>query len=81
MGIGTSRVLIAVGAILAFALHLHSTIGSTVVHWNTVGWILMVVGLIGLLISLALIAISRRSAGPPTSTERVVERERDPSVS
>jgi hypothetical protein len=79
MGIGTSLVLIAVGAILAFALHLHSTIGSTVVHWSTVGWILMVVGVLGLLISMALIASSRRSAGPPAATERVVER--DPYVS
>jgi hypothetical protein len=80
MGIGTSLVLIATGAILAFALHLHSTIGSTVVHWSTVGWILMVVGVLGLLISLALIASSRPSAGPP-ATDRVVERERDPYVS
>ena len=75
MGIGTSLVLIAVGAILAFAVNLHSTIGSTVVHWSTVGWILMVVGLLGLLISLALIASSRRRAAPPVPTERVVERD------
>ena len=81
MGIGTSLVLIAVGAILAFALHLHSTIGSTVVHWSTVGWILMVVGLLGLLISLVLVAGSRRNAVPAAPTERVVERERDPYVS
>jgi hypothetical protein len=79
MGIGTSLVLIAVGAILAFAVNLHSTIGSTVVHWSTVGWILMAVGVVGLLISLILIAGSRRSGPPPT--ERVVERERDPYVS
>ncbi|MGN6379320.1 MAG: DUF6458 family protein [Gaiellales bacterium] len=77
MGIGTSLVLIAVGAILAFAVHLHSTIGSTVVHWSTVGWILMVIGVIGLLISLIVIASSRRSG--VVTHDRVVER--DPNVS
>ena len=78
MGIGTSLVLIAVGAILAFAVHLHSTIGSTVVHWSTVGWILIVVGIIGLLISLILMANSRRTEAVVTR-DRVVER--DPYVS
>ena len=51
MGIGTSLVLIAVGAILAFAVNIHSTIASTTVHWHAVGWILMIVGVIGLVIS------------------------------
>jgi len=77
MGIGTSLVLIAVGAILAFAVHLHSTIGSTVVHWSTVGWILIVVGIIGLLISLVLMANSRRTEAVITH-DRVVDR--DPYV-
>ncbi len=78
MGIGTSLVLVAVGAILAFAVHLHSTIGSTVVHWSTVGWILIVVGIIGLLISLILMANSRRTEAVITR-DRVVDR--DPYVS
>jgi uncharacterized membrane protein HdeD (DUF308 family) len=73
MGIGTSLVLIAVGAILAFAVDLRSTIGSTVVHWSTVGWILIVVGVIGLLISLLLIANSRRTG--VVTHDRVVERD------
>jgi hypothetical protein len=74
MGIGTSLVLIAVGAILAFAVNLHSTIGSTVVHWTTVGWILIVIGLVGLLISLILIASSRRTAGV-TTRERIIDHD------
>lgn len=62
MGIGTSLVLIAVGAILAFAVSIHSTIGSTTVHWHTIGWIVMVVGVIGLVISLIWLANARRRA-------------------
>jgi hypothetical protein len=70
LGIGTSLILIAVGAILAFAVDLQSTIGSTVVHWYIVGWILMVVGVIGLIVSLIWLASARRSG-------TVVTRERD----
>jgi uncharacterized membrane protein HdeD (DUF308 family) len=60
MSIGTSLVLIAVGAILAFAVSIHSTIGSTTVHWHAVGWIVMIVGLIGLVISLIWMTNARR---------------------
>lgn len=49
MGIGVSLILIAVGAVLAFAVHV-TTSGFNV---NTVGYILLVVGLVGGLISLA----------------------------
>lgn len=48
MGIGTSLFLIALGAILAFAVS--ATVAGLSVH--TIGVILMVVGVIGLLISL-----------------------------
>jgi len=48
MGIGASLFLIAVGAILAFAVHVHTT-GFDV---NTIGVILMIIGLVGILISL-----------------------------
>jgi uncharacterized membrane protein HdeD (DUF308 family) len=61
MGIGTSLVLLVVGAILAFAVSIHATIASTTVHWHVVGWILMVVGVIGLLISLVWMANARRN--------------------
>ena len=49
MGIGVSLILIAVGAVLAFAVHV-TTSGFNV---NTVGYILLVVGVVGGLISLA----------------------------
>jgi uncharacterized protein DUF6458 len=47
MGIPVSLVLIAGGAILAFAV----TDTSNVIDIATVGWILMVVGFVGLLLS------------------------------
>ena len=54
MGIGASIVLIAAGAILRFAVTLHSDLGSAHVNWNIVGDVLMVVGALGLLMALAL---------------------------
>lgn len=51
MAIPVSLILIAVGAILAFAINQSS--GSTV-DVDVVGWILMLVGLFGLLLSLLL---------------------------
>jgi hypothetical protein len=48
MGIGVSLILIAVGAILAFAVN--ATVSG--IEVTTVGWILMVVGIAGLLLSL-----------------------------
>jgi hypothetical protein len=48
VGIGVSLILIAVGAVLAFAVHVTTT-GFDV---NTVGYILLVVGAVGALISL-----------------------------
>lgn len=50
MGIGTSIFLIAVGAILAFAVHVTNHSGIDI---HTVGWILMIVGAAGALLSLA----------------------------
>ena len=49
MGIGTSLVLIAVGAILAWGVNLH----SSGVDIQAVGAILMVVGVIGVALSAA----------------------------
>jgi hypothetical protein len=48
MGLGTSLVLIAIGAILEFAIRV-STPGFNI---HTVGIVLMVVGVLGLLVSL-----------------------------
>jgi hypothetical protein len=48
MGTGVSLILIAVGAVLAWAVNV-TTSGFNV---NTVGYILLVVGIVGLLLSL-----------------------------
>lgn len=50
MGIGVSVFLLAVGAILTWAVHVASPSG---IDLNTVGVILMICGAIGLLLSLA----------------------------
>ena len=57
MRIGTSLVLIAVGAILKFAV----TTSVNGVSLSTVGVILMVVGAIGLVLSLILASTARRT--------------------
>jgi hypothetical protein len=64
MGIGTSIFLIAVGAILRYAV----TVTVSGVELQTVGLILMIVGIIGLVISLAVIFLgqSRDESPPPT---------------
>jgi hypothetical protein len=74
MGIGASLFLIAVGAILTFALNLH--VGG--VDIDVVGWILMVVGAVGLTITLIIWGGRRRSVvtSEPTTTRRVTT-ERD----
>jgi hypothetical protein len=56
MGIGTSLFLIAAGAILRYAV----TDSISGVDLTTVGLILMIVGIIGLLISLVLLLAPRR---------------------
>jgi hypothetical protein len=73
MGIGTSIFLIALGAILKYAV----TATVSGVELATVGVILMVVGVIGLLFSLVYMMSAGRR-GVPVATERVVER--DPYV-
>jgi hypothetical protein len=70
MGIGTSLFLIAVGAILYFAVD--ADISG--IEITTIGVILMVVGVIGLLISLFLLSSMRRGA----TSERTVVRDREP---
>jgi hypothetical protein len=57
MGIGFSVLLLAAGAILAFAVHA-TTIGGVDVH--VVGYILMAAGVLGLLWSIALVRAGRR---------------------
>jgi beta-lactamase regulating signal transducer with metallopeptidase domain len=81
MGIGTSIFLIAVGAILRFAVN--ATVSG--IDINTVGTILLVVGIIGLLISLLYMTLwADRTRGPavvdrgavPPPADREVVRER-----
>jgi len=69
MSIGASLVLIAVGLILAVALNLDPTpIAGVGVEWETIGWILTIVGLIGLVWSLILLQNARRGTGYVTDT-------------
>ena len=75
MGIGASILLIAVGAILRFAVTIHSNLGSTHVNWNVVGDVLMVVGALGLLMALAwMAATSRRPTVPDNRYADQVDR-------
>ena len=70
MGLGTSIFLIAIGAILKFAV----TATVSGIQLATVGVILIVAGAIGLLISLVWIMQADRRVAP-VATERVVERD------
>ena len=82
MGIGTSIFLIAVGAILKYAV----TADVSGIDLDIVGVILMVVGVVGLLLSLLWLAVwsDRRRDGTvvgdgtvvrePVARERVVDR-------
>jgi hypothetical protein len=68
VGIGTSIFLIAIGAILYFAVN--ADISGLEI--STVGLILMIVGIIGLIISLYLMTVASRRVD-----DRPVARERD----
>ena len=72
MGIGVSVFLIAVGAILAFGINA----ATNVANIDTIGFILMAVGVLGLVIA-GLLMTSRRDT---VVTERVREREVPPAA-
>ena len=72
MGIGTSIFLIALGAVLKFAV----TVDVAGIELATVGVILMVAGVLGLLISLFMMSQARDRG--VVRRERVVDR--DPLV-
>ena len=73
MGIGTSIFLIALGAILKYAV----TADVEGVSLETVGVILMVVGIVGLLLSLLWMTIwADRRRDRAVVTDRPVDRER-----
>lgn len=73
MGIGGSIFLIAAGAILAFAVHVS-------VGWlsiNVVGYVLMIAGVVGLLLTMWFWSNRRRTVTPvPVEPERVVDKRR-----
>ena len=69
MGIGTSIFLIAVGAILKFAV----TAEISGLELSTVGVILMICGAVGLVLSLFMFNSARRTV----VTDRPVVRERE----
>ena len=71
MGIGTSIFLIAIGAILYFAVN--ADISGLEI--STVGLILMIVGILGLIISLYLMSVATRRRDVPA--DGPVVRERD----
>ena len=78
MGIGFSIFLLAVGAILAFAVN--ATVAGLDIH--IVGWILMAAGVIGLVLTMVVLTPRRRrtvtesrsstGASPTSSVEQTV---------
>ncbi|WP_144123718.1 DUF6458 family protein [Catellatospora sichuanensis] len=74
MGIGASLFLIALGAILTFALD----VSISGLDLDVVGWILMVVGVLGMVLTLTIWSSRRRSVVTTAPTEhRVIEETRD----
>lgn len=69
MGLGTSIVLIAIGAILRFAVHV--TAHGFSIH--TIGLILMIVGIVGLIISVLWMTVWANN-----TRRRTTVRQRDP---
>ena len=73
MGIGTSIFLIAIGAILRFAV----TASVQGIDIATVGTILIVVGIVGLLISLLYMTIWADRRHAPVVDDRVAPADRE----
>lgn len=77
MGIGVSLFLLAVGAILAFAVNVE----ASGIDISTIGVILMIVGVIGLLLSMlfwsSFAPFNTRSRNTQSREEQTVVRDRD----
>ncbi len=72
MGLGTSIVLIAVGAILKYAI----SATPDFIDLQIVGTILLVIGILGLVISVIYMFMSARGR-PPSDRTMVQDRHRD----
>lgn len=68
MGIGGSIFLIAVGAILAFAVNWH----LSGIDLNVVGWVLMILGVVGLIVTIWYWNSRRRTVVTQSTTRPVV---------
>jgi membrane protein implicated in regulation of membrane protease activity len=64
MGIGVGLFLVAIGAVLTFAVD--ATVSGVNIH--TVGVILMIVGILGIVIDLAIFAPRRRTVSTTQTT-------------
>ena len=71
MGIGVSLILIAVGAIITFAIHVST---SSAFNLHTIGIILMGVGAVGIVMSLIFWSSWGGFGGSRSNTTTVVER-------
>jgi hypothetical protein len=80
MGFGIGLILVAVGAILAWAVQ----VDTSGVNVNTVGYILLIVGLVGTLLSLAFwsswagpgyFSRGRANGGPPARRRTVIDED------
>ncbi|PRY01632.1 DUF6458 family protein [Allonocardiopsis opalescens] len=77
MGIGGSLVLIGVGAVLAFA----TNYDISGMNLNMIGWIVMLVGLAGLLLTFLWWRPRRRAAGlAAESAEQRISRREGPAT-
>jgi hypothetical protein len=73
MGIGTSIALIAAGAILRYAV----TATVSGINLTTVGLVLILAGIAGLLISLIWLSAFARRGPVPVAERRTIVRDRD----
>ena len=71
MGLGVGLILAAVGAVLAFAVN--ATVSGVDIH--TIGWILLIVGIVGILLSLIFWSSWAGPGGfPPPDARRITTR-------
>lgn len=87
MTIGASVFLLAIGLILAIAVDIAPTPAAGInIEWNTIGWILVLAGLLGLLLSFmsarrrATVYTDQPGVVPPARTTTIVEDDRYPPL-